>query len=105
MLSIEDSGDEKNAESFLDVNQSVQECATMRHKKYKLHLSIWTIPTLYSTVALAAGLTFPKFESRIFPGLVPGRRGRNRGSNGRGGQAGHGEEVDSTSSQVAFREL
>src|SRR5208283_5146641 len=70
MLSIEGSGDEKNAESSLEVNQSVQECATMRYKNYKLHLSTWVIPALYAAAAFAAGLTFPRFEGRIFPGLV-----------------------------------
>ena len=42
----------------------------MRHRKYRLHLSTWAIPALYAAAALAAGLTFPRFESRIFPGLV-----------------------------------
>ena len=42
----------------------------MRHKEYRLHLSSWAIPGLYAPAALAAGLTFPRFESRIFPGLV-----------------------------------
>ncbi len=42
----------------------------MRQKKYRLHLSTWAIPALYSAAALAAGLTFPRFESRVFPGLV-----------------------------------
>ena len=42
----------------------------MRHKKYRLHLSTWAIPAVYAAAALAAGLTFPRFESRIFPGLV-----------------------------------
>jgi uncharacterized membrane protein len=30
----------------------------------------WGIPALYAAVALAAGLVFPRFESRLFPGLV-----------------------------------
>jgi len=42
----------------------------MRHKKYRLHLSTWAIPALYAATAIAAGLAFPRFESRIFPGLV-----------------------------------
>ena len=42
----------------------------MRHKKHRLHLNNWAIPGLYAAAALAAGLTFPRFESRIFPGLV-----------------------------------
>ena len=42
----------------------------MRYKKYRLHLSTWAIPALYAAAAVAAGLTFPRFESRIFPGLV-----------------------------------
>ena len=42
----------------------------MSHKKYKLQLSAWVIPALYAGAAIAAGLAFPRFESRIFPGLV-----------------------------------
>ncbi len=40
---------------------------------YKRHLrwfSAWGIPALYAGTAIAAGLTIPRFESRIFPGLV-----------------------------------
>jgi uncharacterized membrane protein len=33
-------------------------------------LSAWGIPAVYAGVAMAAALTFPRFESRIFPGLV-----------------------------------
>src|SRR5271157_3713248 len=42
----------------------------MRYKKHKIRLSTWAIPAVYAAVALAAGLTFPRFESLIFPGLV-----------------------------------
>jgi uncharacterized membrane protein len=42
----------------------------MVHRKYKLGLSTWVIPAVYAAAAFAAGLTFPRFESRIFPGLV-----------------------------------
>ncbi len=42
----------------------------MRYKKYSFHLSTWATPALYAAAAFAAGLTFPRFESRIFPGLV-----------------------------------
>ncbi len=42
----------------------------MRHRKFKLHLSTWAIPALYAAAAVVAGLTFPRFEGRIFPGLV-----------------------------------
>jgi len=33
-------------------------------------LRAWVIPAIYAGVAMAAALTFPRFESRIFPGLV-----------------------------------
>ena len=33
-------------------------------------LRAWGIPAIYAGVAMAAALTFPRFESRIFPGLV-----------------------------------
>jgi uncharacterized membrane protein len=42
----------------------------MSYKSYKLQLSVWGIPALYAVVAVAAGLTIPRFEGRIFPGLV-----------------------------------
>jgi uncharacterized membrane protein len=39
-------------------------------KKYMRQLSTWGIPALYAGAAIATGLTFPRIESRIFPGLV-----------------------------------
>ena len=42
----------------------------MAYKQYKLRLSTWAIPALYAAAAIAAGLTFPRFETRLFPGLV-----------------------------------
>jgi uncharacterized membrane protein len=40
------------------------------YRKYKRELSAWGIPAIYAGVAIAAALTFPRLESRIFPGLV-----------------------------------
>jgi uncharacterized membrane protein len=42
----------------------------MSHKNYTRQLSAWGIPAIYAGVAMAAALTFPRFESRMFPGLV-----------------------------------
>ncbi|MGA3315306.1 MAG: DUF2254 domain-containing protein [Candidatus Korobacteraceae bacterium] len=42
----------------------------MLYGKFKFRFSTWAIPALYAVAALAAGLTFPRFESRVFPGLV-----------------------------------
>jgi uncharacterized membrane protein len=42
----------------------------MPHKSYARQLNAWGVPAIYAGVALAAALTFPRFESRIFPGLV-----------------------------------
>src|SRR5512146_2623973 len=42
----------------------------MLYKRHKIGLSTWVIPAVYAAAALAAGLTFPRFESHIFPGLV-----------------------------------
>ncbi len=42
----------------------------MSHKSHTGQLSTWGIPAVYAAVAIAAALTFPRFESRIFPGLV-----------------------------------
>jgi uncharacterized membrane protein len=40
------------------------------YTSYIRQLSSWGIPALYAGAAIAAGLTFPRLESRIFPGLV-----------------------------------
>jgi uncharacterized membrane protein len=42
----------------------------MLRKRHGLRLSPWGIPALYAGVAIAAGLTFPRIESLIFPSLV-----------------------------------
>ena len=42
----------------------------MSYKNYTRQLSAWGIPSIYAGVAMAAALTFPRVESRIFPGLV-----------------------------------
>jgi len=42
----------------------------MSHRSYTRQLSAWGIPAIYAGVAMTAALTFPRFESRIFPGLV-----------------------------------
>src|SRR5580698_7900808 len=42
----------------------------MFNRGYTLQLTAWGIPALYAGTAIVAGLTFPRIESRIFPGLV-----------------------------------
>jgi len=42
----------------------------MSHSSLTRQLSAWGIPAVYAGIAMAAALTFPRFESRIFPGLV-----------------------------------
>src|SRR5271170_7918176 len=42
------------------------------YKRYARELSAWGIPALYGVAAIAAGMTFPRIESHIFPGLVSG---------------------------------
>jgi uncharacterized membrane protein len=42
----------------------------MSRKSYTYQPSAWGIPAIYAAVAMAAALTFPRFESHIFPGLV-----------------------------------
>jgi len=39
-------------------------------KRYRRQASTWGIPALYAAIAMVAGLTFPRIESRIFPDLV-----------------------------------
>jgi len=41
-----------------------------RHMKSRRILSTWGIPAIYAGVALAAALSFPRIEGRLFPGLV-----------------------------------
>jgi uncharacterized membrane protein len=42
----------------------------MSYKSYTRQLSAWGIPAIYAGIAMAAALTFPRLESRIFPGLI-----------------------------------
>ena len=42
----------------------------MVHRKWPIQLTNWGIPALYAVVAVAAGLTIPRFETRILPGFV-----------------------------------
>ena len=42
----------------------------MLYKNYLRQSRTWVIPALYAVVAVAAGLTFPRFESYLFPRLV-----------------------------------
>jgi len=42
----------------------------MSYKNYTRQLNAWGIPSIYASVAMAAALTFPRIESRVFPGLV-----------------------------------
>jgi len=42
----------------------------MYHRIYKRLFAAWGIPAMYAGVAIAAGLTFPRLESRIFAGLL-----------------------------------
>lgn len=42
----------------------------LRNKRYARQLGSWGIPALYAAAAIAAGLTLPRIEGRIFPGLV-----------------------------------
>lgn len=42
------------------------------YKRYARELKAWGIPALYGVVAIAAGMTFPRIEGHMFPGLVSG---------------------------------
>ena len=42
----------------------------MSYRRHARQLGAWGIPALYAGVAVTAGLTFPRLESRLFPGLV-----------------------------------
>lgn len=40
------------------------------YTRYTRWLSVWGIPAVYAAVAIAGAFTLPRFEGRIFPGLV-----------------------------------
>src|SRR5271166_4961239 len=42
----------------------------MSHNRYTGQVSTWGIPALYATLAMLAGLSFPRIEARFFPELV-----------------------------------
>ena len=42
----------------------------MYYKRYTGQLSTWGIPAMYAGIAILAGLTFPRIETRIFPELI-----------------------------------
>jgi len=42
----------------------------MSYKRYLREARSWGIPATYAAVAMAAALTFPRMEGRLFPGLV-----------------------------------
>src|SRR6476469_268109 len=42
----------------------------MLNKKRVRQISNWGVPALYAAVAIAAGLTIPRLETRILPGFV-----------------------------------
>ncbi|MBZ5537940.1 MAG: DUF2254 domain-containing protein [Acidobacteriia bacterium] len=44
----------------------------MSLKKKMFQSSPWTIPLLYALIAVAAGLSFPRIEARMWPGLAAG---------------------------------
>ncbi len=39
----------------------------MARRTQRLQMRVWLIPLLYALMALVAGLTLPRFETRIFP--------------------------------------
>ncbi len=34
------------------------------------HITVWLVPLLYAAIALIVGLTLPRLEARLWPGLV-----------------------------------
>ena len=48
--------------------QSEKDASTFT--RYRRQLNTWGVPAAYAAVAIAAGLTFPRIEGRIFPGLA-----------------------------------
>jgi uncharacterized membrane protein len=42
----------------------------MFHRKCVRRLAVWAVPLLYAAIALTAGLTVPRLETRLLPGLV-----------------------------------
>lgn len=44
----------------------------MAYRRDRLQITAWAIPMLYAAAAITAGLTFPRIETHIWPGLVAG---------------------------------
>jgi uncharacterized membrane protein len=42
----------------------------MSQKNFTRQLGVWGIPALYAATALVVGLTLPRVEGRIFPGVM-----------------------------------
>ena len=56
-------GENRKGNTFL-------QAGTFKFRKHKRQLTAWGIPALYAVIAIAAALTLPRFEGRIFPGLI-----------------------------------
>jgi uncharacterized membrane protein len=44
----------------------------MAYRRDRLQVSAWAIPMLYAAAAITAGLTFPRIETHLWPGLAAG---------------------------------
>jgi uncharacterized membrane protein len=42
----------------------------MSYSRYTVQLGTWGVPALYAATAIVAGLTLPRIEGRLFPGVV-----------------------------------
>jgi uncharacterized membrane protein len=51
-------------------NNALFSGGSFKLRKHKRQLNAWGIPALYAVIAIAAALTLPRFEGRIFPGLI-----------------------------------
>ncbi len=54
----------------IEKNNAVFQGGVFKFRKHKRQLTAWGIPALYAIIAIAAALTLPRFEDRIFPGLI-----------------------------------
>ena len=44
----------------------------MAYRRDRLQVTAWAIPMLYAAAAITAGLTFPRIETHVWPGLAAG---------------------------------
>ena len=51
-------------------NNTLFRAGSFKFRKHKRQFNAWGIPALYAVIAIGTAFTLPRFEGRIFPGLI-----------------------------------